>query len=130
MTHEKQSLKTVREEVVPNRGVEGLVDGGHLYVHCSSCRAALLDVFRTRPHEPHRWKLKANCPFCGDVSFIVEVVGGFHIGGIALSPDDEPDEDRAVSTIVESSDINDDTFIFVVQKASSDARPVYRLRAA
>lgn len=111
------------EQVAP----EGVVDGGHVYLKCSNCRALLVDVFRTRPHEPEVWDLRAACCWCGDNSFRTQVKGGFHVGGIAIAKADEPDEDRAVSTIVESPDVQGDTFSFPVKKAHEHAKPVYRL---
>jgi hypothetical protein len=121
-------LKKLHEEEVPDRGTQGLSNAGHVILTCSNCRAALMDVWRTRPHEPHVWKLRATCPFCGDHSFTTEVRGGFHQGGFALSKDDEPDEDKAVSTIIESFDIQDDTFVFTVKRAHPDAKPYFPRR--
>lgn len=121
----KMKLSRVREEDVGEKSPEGLRDDGHVLLSCSNCRAALMDVWRTRPHEPQTWKVRATCPFCGDKSFVREVRGGFHNGGIALSRDDEPDEDKAVSTVVESFDIQGDTFLFTVKKAHPNAKPLY-----
>lgn len=118
-------LTRVREEVVESKGPEGLRDDGHVIVCCSNCRAALVDIWRTRPHEPQEWKVRATCPFCGDKSFTATIKGGFHQGGVALAKDDEPDEDKAVSTVVESFDIVGDTFLFTVKKATPDAKPLY-----
>jgi hypothetical protein len=118
--------KVEREVELPDRAPEGLKDGGHVYLACSNCRARAVDVFVTRPHEPEVWKLQANCDFCGDKTFLVEVKGGFHYGGVALSKDEEPDEDRAVSTIVESVDIQEDRFFFKTKKAHPNAKPTYR----
>jgi hypothetical protein len=74
-------LKRLREEEVEAKPIAGLKDGGHVYLHCSNCRALLADLWRTRPHEPDVWKVRCNCPWCGDVSFITEVQGGFHPAG-------------------------------------------------
>lgn len=123
----KVVLRKEREEEVPDRPAEGLSDGGHVYLKCSNCKALLVDVYRTRPHEPETWTLQASCPFCGSKSFKTEVRGGFHIGGIATSPKGEPEEDKHVSTIVEPADIQGDQFFFPVKKAHENARPVYRL---
>lgn len=122
----KVNLQRVREEEVKETGPEGLRQGGHVIVSCSSCRAGLMDIWRTRPHEPHTWKVQANCPFCGDKSFVVEVQGGFHNGGMALAKEDEPDEDKAVSTVVDTFEIQDDKLVFKIRKASPDAKPIYR----
>lgn len=103
----------------------GLKDGGHVLVECSNCRAILLDVWKTRPHEAETWRLKASCPFCGEDSFPVEVQGGFHVGGYGEIKGDDPDSDWP-STAVDSSEINGNTFLFRVVKATPDAKPIKR----
>jgi hypothetical protein len=120
------SLVKLKEEEVEDTGVEGLKDNGHVIIECSNCNAGLVDIWKTRPYEPHSWKVKANCPFCGNSSFTKEIKGGFHQGGMALSKEDEPDEDSAVSTVVENFEIEGDTFVFNVKKAGPNAKPIYK----
>jgi hypothetical protein len=130
----KVTLKKVREEEVADRPLAGLKDGGHVYLSCSNCRAMLVDLFVTRPREPQTWKCQATCPWCPpdkagrpETSFVVDVKGGFHVAGIAVAKVDEPDEDRARSTVVHQSDIQSDRFLFTVNKAHEHAKPVFRL---
>jgi hypothetical protein len=130
----KVNLKRVREEEIEDRAPAGLKDGGHVYLSCSNCRALLVDIYITRPHEPHAWKCQATCPWCKpdedgnpETSFPVDVRGGFHVAGVAVAKADEPDEDRAKSTIVHQPDIQNDRFFFVTKKAHEHAKPVYRL---
>lgn len=103
---------------------EGLKDGGHVYPTCSNCRAKLMDIFITRPHEKDIWKVRCNCPFCGDQSFITEVPGGFHYGGFALA-NPEDDSDDKPSTLVQEDWAEGDVFYFKIIKANPDAKPIY-----
>lgn len=119
------SGKIIKEEVVPERIPEGLRDGGHTYINCSNCRAILLDVFVTRPHEPDVWKVKATCPFCGDESFIHEIQGGFHAGGFGVIKPDNVDDDIP-STIVSDIEIGD-CIVYRTAKANPGSKPAYRL---
>lgn len=118
-------LKTVREEEIPDKGPEGLSDGGHVYPACSNCDAILMDIFRTRPHEPETWKIKANCPFCGDASFITEIRGGFHCGGYGILKKDDDSDDIPITT-ADFDRIDGDTFLFTVRKAKENVKPVTR----
>lgn len=102
---------------------KGLKDGGHVLVECSNCRAILLDVWITRPHEKETWKVRASCPFCGDESFPVTVKGGFHVGGYGQVKEDDPDSDWP-STVIDKSDIRGDLYYFKVIKATPDAKPI------
>ncbi len=102
-----------------------IVDAGHVYLDCSACGAALLDVWSTRPGEPHTWKLRANCPFCGDSSFVTEIKGGFHPAGYGTPKQDDPD-DVIPSTEHDGFDVRGDVVIFRVRKAGPDAKPVRR----
>lgn len=104
---------------------EGLSDGGHVYPSCSNCRATLMDIWITRPHEPEKYRIRALCPWCGDTSFVVTVQGGFHQGGYGVIKPDNEDEDVA-STIVDRFEIIDGVLVFFVQKASAHAKPVVR----
>lgn len=124
----KVKLRQVGEEEVKDKGPEGLRDAGVLTLACSNCNAGLMNIWRTRPHEPQVWKVRANCPFCGDESFTTEVAGGFHNGPVAQPKDEEPDEDKALSTVVESFEIDGDTFKFLIRKASPSAKAIIQRR--
>lgn len=50
-----------------------LVDGPHTYFYCSNCEAPLLDIWHTQPTNDTVWKIRADCPFCGDHSYVQEV---------------------------------------------------------
>ncbi len=102
--------------VATSRGPQGLSDGGHVHPSCSNCDALLMDIWVTRPNDPFRWKVRCNCPFCGDDSFTVEVRGGFHYGGYGVTKDDDADAD-VPSTIVETFDIDGETYVFKIKKA-------------
>lgn len=104
---------------------EGLRDGGHIYPACSNCRALLMDIWVTRPHEPETYQIRATCPWCGDASFVVSVQGGFHQGGYGVVKADNEDEDVA-STIVDHFEIIDGVLVFTIQKASTHAKPIIR----
>lgn len=121
----KVNLKKVREEEVEAKSPEGLRDGGHILLSCSNCNAILADVWRTRPHERDIWKVRCTCPFCGDKSFSVEIQGGFHLGGYGKVKADSVDDDFA-STVMDNYDIQGDTFIFTMKKASENAKPIYK----
>lgn len=108
-----------------------LADGGHSYLSCSDCNAWLVDVWVTRPNEEMVWKLQAECPFCGDRSFVTELKGGFHYGG-AYTPNPEDPDDQFLSTRIETADLvtqnNDTIVLFKVIKAEPDAKPIRQPR--
>jgi hypothetical protein len=84
-----------------------------------------MDIWRTRPHEPDTWTICAKCPWCGDKSFDVEIVGGFHVGGYGRLKEDD-DETDFPSTVVDFFESDDRKFTFHLKKASADAKPYYR----
>ena len=55
-------------------------DGGDIFVKCSECGAPLAELWITRPEMKIRSEVTADCPHCGDKSFIVELEGKFHLG--------------------------------------------------
>ena len=122
---ESKPVKVTMTSKAPEEQSYRLTDGGHHIISCSGCRAKLMDVFITRPHEKRTWKLRAICPFCNDKSFVAEFQGGFHYGGIAVPHDENPNEDKAVSTRVVNFVMNDDTFDFIIEKAGPNAKAVY-----
>lgn len=128
---QEQGLKLTKDEP---REVEprGLEDGGHVIVRCSNCNAGLLDIWRTLPHAVNprtgkvfQWKVRANCPFCGDRSFVTEVEGVFHVGGYGEVKHDNEDDDIP-STVIQGTDVNDrtGTYDFTLVKASHVAKPI------
>lgn len=116
------NLAVGRSEV---RRPAGLTDGGHVYLSCSDCQALLMDLWVTRPHEDEAWLYSANCPWCGDKSFPVEVKGGIFPAGYGTPI--PGDEDNVVpSTNYVDVEARGGRWHFKVEKASDDARPVYR----
>jgi len=110
----------------------GLKDGGHVYLRCSNCNAILMDCWRTQPDainprtgKVFTWKIRANCPWCGDQSFSTEVTGVIHIGGYGVPKEDNEDDDIP-STSIDPPDFDPDTntFTFNVLKANEHAKPV------
>ncbi len=95
----------------------GLRDGGHTIIKCSNCGKELVDVFITKPDaidpltgKKFVTKLIAKCCYCGDSSFITEVEGRFHLGGIGIPKID--DEEQCVKqTDVEIEDWDCDPVI-------------------
>lgn len=87
--------------------LQGLKDGGHTIIECSACGAPLVDIWVTRPDEDYDWSLEANCPHCGDHSFVVEVHGGFHQG-------------HTDYTTVVSFDTNGETIVFETKKGKKE----------
>lgn len=83
-----------------------IVDGGHKTISCSNCRKELLDVWLTRPDASMQTKLVAKCPFCGDKSFAINIIGLYHIGtpdGVVLLDTDisyNPVDKKMVATIL------------------------------
>ena len=78
----------------------GLQDGKHVILECAACGKPLADIWNTRPNlmdpstgKPFEWKIRAECPYCEDRSFVEKIHGGFHIGFIAkVNPDNYQDE--------------------------------------
>ena len=105
--------------------LEGLSDGGHNFIACSNCKAALMDIWVTRPHETEAYKIRATCPWCNDKSFITRIVGGFHYGGCG-SQNGGDVEDTIESTSVDHFEIKNGVFEFTVLKASHDAVPIIK----
>lgn len=110
----------------------GLKDGGHVYIPCSNCDAILMDVWRTMPDaiNPHTgktffWQLSANCPFCGDKSYLIPVEGIFHPGGYGRMKEDNP-EDDIPSTIIDNFTTDGDKVTFEIKKANENAKPFKR----
>jgi DNA-directed RNA polymerase subunit RPC12/RpoP len=59
----------------------GLVEHSHTILKCSACGAELLDVMVTEPQFDVTFRYKADCPYCGDHSFLTPPIkGGVYIG--------------------------------------------------
>ena len=76
-------LVSYKERDIDNMPVfEGLSDGGHNYIKCSSCLAPLAEVWVTKPDIDDIFTiLPIKCPHCGDKSFQFEVTGFFGVAG-------------------------------------------------
>ena len=98
-----------------------LLDGRKEYLTCANCKARLVELWHTRPEEKNKLKFKANCPFCGDKSYIKEFSTGFHFSGIAL-PSEEEDIDFLV-TRVSGPFFENDVYNFLVEK-EPNAKPI------
>lgn len=59
--------------------VEGKAEQEHIRIDCSNCNKPLVDLWLIHPIE-QTFRLRANCPYCGDKSFIKEINWRFHIG--------------------------------------------------
>lgn len=51
-------------------------------LQCSSCQKDLANIFCSETNDDINWKIKANCPYCGDSSFVIEFEGLFQYCGI------------------------------------------------
>jgi hypothetical protein len=88
----------------------GLRDGGHVVLSCSACGRPLVDVWVVKPDAldpttggPFVWHLRAECCYCGDRSFPVEVRGRWALGPAGEdvpNPDPEGMDDARLYTAV------------------------------
>lgn len=79
----------------------------HHILECSACGEPLVDVWVTKPESKHVWKVKAECPHCGDHSYVTEIHGDFAPGSIG-------------NTMCVDSEITDDLVIFKTVKGKVD----------
>lgn len=105
-----------REAKTPE--IQGLKDLGHHYISCSNCNAMLLDIWVTQEIEKFS-RIQASCPFCGDQSFVAEVKGKFHAGGIGETDDD----DARLLTVIHDALSESNKTVFVMRKGFKDAKP-------
>ena len=103
----------------------GLQDAGHVYLDCSACGALLVDIWSTDPNQDFTWKVRANCPFCGDKSYEKEVKGLFHYGGYGRLAEGSDCDDFA-STVIDAIEETNGVFNFKVRKADDGAKPCFR----
>jgi hypothetical protein len=109
----------------------GLKDGGRVVLACRNCKAGLFQFWVTRPgeidphtNEPFEWKIQANCPFCGDRSFVKTVKGNGHAGGYHVpKPGCEADEVIPSTSWTGEFESRGDVVFYKVVKASPDAHP-------
>ena len=57
-----------------------MLDGGKHALNCSACNKQLVEIWITKKELDVRFRMRAQCPYCDDYSFSVEVDGGFHLG--------------------------------------------------
>jgi len=72
--------KQQREYAEKIRTEGEMLDGGKHLLKCSACDKELVEIWITKKELDVRFKIRAECPYCGDYSFAVEVEGGFHLG--------------------------------------------------
>jgi DNA-directed RNA polymerase subunit RPC12/RpoP len=84
----------------------GLEDGGHIFLTCSNCKSKLVDIWVTSPQIKAKFKYQANCPFCGDKSYIKEVEGGICYAGIYKQIDEDNDKPITLVESIEWGNIN------------------------
>lgn len=78
-----QQKKTMnrKERDLANHQFTGLVEHSHHLLKCSACGEDLLDVMVTEPKIEEEWQYRADCPHCGDHSFLTaRIKGGTYIG--------------------------------------------------
>ena len=73
-------------------------------LNCANCNAPLVEIMVTRPDEDINFKMQADCPHCGDKSFIKTFKGGFHYGSTEYT------------TVVSFGDLNDEVLIIKTAK--------------
>jgi hypothetical protein len=65
-----------------------LLDAGHTILKCSACGNDLVDVWLVKENLPIKSFIRAECAYCGDHSFAVEVHGKFlagHVSGLTMT---------------------------------------------
>ena len=73
---------TIQQQLADKVDVESIYvyDGGSVFVYCSNCNAPLAELWITRPEMQIKSEVVAECPHCGDKSYITELYGKFHLG--------------------------------------------------
>lgn len=79
-----------------------------MILECSSCQRPLVELVLANKAEL-RWKVKADCPYCGDSSFTKDFDGAFSYKGI--------EENGVPKTMVVDaiSDVSDEILFKVVK---------------
>jgi len=104
----------------------GLKDGGHVILSCSACGEPLVDVWITKAdavnpqtRQPFKWKVKAKCCYCGDASFVQEVVGRIAVGPAGKdveNPDPQGMNDSLMKHSIVRIELVGDTIIYHTKK--------------
>lgn len=91
--------------------VDPLLENGPTHIlQCSNCDKKLVNIWVTKPKQtihgkPAKWNVRAECCYCGDISFTKEIVGGFRYTGFYLpNPNSKNPED-----VIEKTKITDVT---------------------
>ena len=87
-----------------------MLDGGKHLLKCSACDKDLVEIWITKKELDVKFRLRAECAYCGDHSFSVEVAGGFHLG---ITDDCLLDE--YVSEEVDSRDLDRITDAYLIK---------------
>lgn len=93
------------------------------YLYCSNCNKVLMEIWVMRPDEknpatgePLKTQVSADCPFCGDHSFIKDIIGGFAPGGYSLPKEDDENDEIPVTRVIDMKPNSDDVIVFTLQK--------------
>lgn len=107
--------KTDVEVISPQRKYVGLVDGGKTTLKCSACDKPLAIVWLIKPHTKGEapWKVKAKCCYCEDESFPSEVPGKWSYAGYHKANEDNVDEVKPVTNLLDIQYEGDVVTIFV-----------------
>jgi len=65
-----------------HRDEEFIEDGSKVIIKCSNCEEALVEIWVVRPNAQMLSKIVAECPHCGDKSFLEEISGQFCVGKV------------------------------------------------
>ena len=77
-------------------------------IECSSCLRPLVKIQKKEDDASLNWKAKANCPYCGDSSFLFDFNGKFEYSGI--------EDDGIPKTMIVDIDTDEEKIIFKVVK--------------
>ncbi len=74
--------------------------------------------------KPFEWKVQANCPFCGDKSFVGTVYGIYHVGGYGIiNPKDPTEKVCSTRFTGEYDELPNKVLFFQAIKETEDAKP-------
>lgn len=80
------------------------MDGGEHTLRCSACSRDLAKIWVVRPNLPIKSFVRAECAYCGDHSFELEVIGQFlagHVDGVAMADNIMEDCHESGGTIIQ-----------------------------
>jgi DNA-directed RNA polymerase subunit RPC12/RpoP len=78
----QEEKNNLLRELAEHRATEFVDEGHKLIVKCSRCAAELVEIWVVRPDAPVQSEIIAECPHCGDQSFMKKVRGQYCIGQI------------------------------------------------